>query len=80
MLSVSPRWGNGAARGGGLLWQDQLDRRYLPKAAHDEWELDARGGYGMPLPSGRLLTWFGALRHSPFGRRFEVGGRLGVFD
>ena len=79
LLSVSPRWGN-RAPGGSPLWQDQLYRRYLPKTAHDEWELDARGGYGMRLPSGRLLTWFGSLSDSPFGRRFEVGGRLGVFD
>ena len=78
-LSVSPRWGNSAA-GGGALWHEQLYRRYLPEAGPDEWALDARGAYGMRLRSGRLLTWFGSVSHSPFGRRFLAGGQIGVRD
>ncbi len=78
-LSVSPRWGDSAI-GGGALWQDQVQRRYLPEAEPDEWVLDARSAYGLRLASGRLVTWFGSLSHSPFGRRFLVGGSVGVLD
>ena len=77
-LSVSPRLGDAAA--GGVLWQDQAYRRYLPEATNDEWALDVRGGYGMRLPSGRRLSWVGALSHSAFGRRFLVGASLGLLD
>ena len=74
-LSVSPRWGDSAA-GGGALWQDHVYRRYLPATARN----DCRGSYGMRMPGGRLLTWFGSVGHSRFGRRFEVGGRVGVLE
>ena len=76
-LSVSPRWGD-AASGGGTLWQEQVWRSTLPKAADDAWEIDARGEYGMRLSGGRLLTWFGSLGQSAWGRRFSVGGRVGM--
>ena len=78
-LSVSPRWGD-AATGGGMLWQEQVYRSYLPEAAGDAWALDARGEYGVRLPSGGLLTWFGSLSQSAYGKRFVVGGRVGVLD
>ena len=78
-LSVSPRWGD-SAMGGGTLWQDQVYRRYLPAAEPDEWALDARSEYGIRRASGRLLTWFGSWSHSPFGRRFLVGGSVGVLE
>ena len=78
-LSVSPRWGD-SAMGGGTLWQDHMYHRYLPEVARDEWALDARSEYGIRRPSGRLLTWFGSWSHSPFGRRFLVGGSVGVLD
>ncbi len=78
-LSVSPRWGDAAA-GGGALWQDQVYRQYLPAATRGEWGMDARGGYGMRMPGGGLLTWFGSVSHSLFGRRFAFGGRVGVLD
>ncbi|MCY4661128.1 MAG: hypothetical protein OXF93_15160, partial [Acidobacteria bacterium] len=78
-LSVSPRWGD-SARGGGTLWQEQLYRRYLPEAEPDRWVLDARSEYGIRRASGRILTWFGSVSHSPFGRRFLVGGSVGVLD
>ena len=77
-LSVSPRWGD-AATGGGALWQDQVYRQYVRDAAR-QWGMDARGGYGMRMPGGGLLTWFGSVSHSLFGRRFEFGGRVGVLD
>ena len=78
-LSVSPRWGD-AATGGGTLWQEQVYRRYVPEAMGDEWALDARGEYGVRLPSGGLLTWFGSLSQSAYGKRFIVGGRVGMHD
>ena len=78
-LSVSPRWGD-AASGGGTLWQEQVWRSTLPKAADDAWEIDARGEYGMRLSGGRLLTWFGSLGQSAWGPRFSVGGRVGMLE
>lgn len=78
-LSVSPRWGD-SAMGGGTLWQEQVYHRYLPEVERDEWALDARSEYGIRRPSGRLLTWFGSWSRSPFGRRFLVGGSVGVLD
>jgi len=78
-LSVSPRWGD-SAMGGGTLWQEQVYRHYLPEAEPDRWVLDARSEYGIRRASGRMLTWFGSVSHSPFGRRFLVGGSVGVLD
>ncbi len=78
-LSVSPRWGD-SAMGGGTLWQEQVYRHYLPDAEPDRWVLDARSEYGIRRASGRILTWFGSVSHSPFGRRFLVGGSVGVLD
>ena len=75
-LSLTPRWGERAA--GGALWQEQVYRRHLPAAAGDEWALDARGEYGMRAPGGGLLSWFGSYSQSPYGRRFLLGGRLGL--
>ena len=75
-LLVSPRWGDGAT-GRGTLWQEQVFRSRLPEARSDAWALDARGEYGMRLSSGGLLTWFGSLSRSAWGRRLMIGGRLG---
>ena len=78
-LSVSPRWGD-AATAGGTLWQEQVYQRYLSEPTGDAWALDARGEYGMRLPRGGLLAWFGSLSQSAYGRRFLVGGRIGVLS
>ena len=78
-LSVSPRWGD-AATDGGTLWEEQAYRRSLRKAVADRWALDARGEYGVRLRGGGLLTWFGSLSRSAYGRRFVVGGRFGADD
>ena len=78
-LSVSPRWGD-AATGGGTLWQEQAYRSDLPEAMGDAWALDARGEYGMRLSSGGLLTWFGSLSESAWGRRLMVGGQFGMLS
>ena len=76
-LSLSPRWGD-AATGGGMLWQEQVYRSYVAEAKGDAWALDARGEYGVRLPSGGVLTWFGSLSQSAWGKRFTVGGRVGA--
>ena len=76
-LSVAPRWGD-AATGGGTLWHEQVYRHHLPEAAGDAWALDVRGEYGTRLRGGSLLTWFGSLSQSAYGRRFSAGGRVGL--
>ncbi len=75
-LSVSPTWGD-AASGTGALWQEELYRHYLPEQEQDTFAVDARGDYGMRLPNGGMLTWFGSYSHSPYGRGFLVGGSIG---
>ncbi len=75
-LSVSPTWGD-AASGTGALWQEEVYRHYLPEQEQDTFAVDARGDYGMRLPNGGLLTWFGSYSHSPYGRGFLVGGSIG---
>ncbi len=76
-LSLAPRWGD-AATGAESLWQDQVYGRYGFAGARDAWGLDSRAEYGMRLPGGGLLTWFGSLNRSYGDRRFLVGGRIGV--
>ena len=77
-LSVSPQWGD-AASGTGVLWQEQVYRHSVSTEAEteDAFAVDARGDYGMRLPNGDLLTWFGTYRHSAYGRSFHVGGSIG---
>ena len=75
-LSVSPQWGDGAS-GTGALWQEEVYRHHLSERAEDAFAVDARGDYGMRLPNGGLLTWFGSYSHSPYGRGFLVGGSIG---
>ena len=75
-LSVSPSWGD-AASGTGTLWQEEVYRQYLSVKEQDAFAVDARGEYGMRLPSGGLLNWFGSYSHSPYGRSFLVGGSIG---
>ena len=90
-LSVSPRWGD-LATGGDALWREQIYSRYAPSAAgvsvgprgepaanaRDPWTLDLRGGHGMRMPGGRLLTWSASMNPSPDGPRFTLGGQLGA--
>ena len=75
-LSVSPSWGDAAA-GTGTLWQEEVYRQYLPEEEQDAFAVDARGDYGMRLPNGALLNWFGSYSHSPYGRSFLIGGSIG---
>ena len=78
-LSVSPAWGD-AASGTGTLWQQQVYRHHRSEKAEDAFAVDARGDYGVRLPDGGLLTWFGSYSHSPYGRGFLVGGSIGLAD
>ena len=75
-LSVSPSWGDAAA-GTGTLWQEEVYRQYLSEEEQDAFAVDARGDYGMRLPNGALLNWFGSYSHSPYGRSFLIGGSIG---
>ena len=78
--SIRPRWG-APGYGAESLWQDQL-QSYTYGAERDDVAVDARVGYGLRLPGGRLLTPFGGYGQMGTGRRMQVGanlGRLGVF-
>ena len=78
--SIRPRWG-APGYGAESLWQDQL-QSYTYGAERDDVAFDARVGYGLRLPGGRLLTPFGGYGQMGTGRRMQVGanlGRLGVF-
>ena len=73
--SIRPRWG---AQGYGAesLWQDQL-QSYTYGAEQDDAAVDARVGYGLRLPGGRLLTPFGGYGQLGAGRRMQLGANLG---
>ena len=74
--SLRPRWG---AQGVGAdsLWQDQF-HAYTQAAGRDDGGVDARVGYGLRMPGGRLLTPFGGYGQMGSGRRLEVGANLGM--
>ena len=74
--SIRPRWG---AQGYGAesLWQDQV-QSYTYGAERDAAAVDARVGYGLRLPGGRLLTPFGGYGQMGTGRRMQVGANLGM--
>ena len=75
-LSVRPRWG-APGHGAEALWHDQLES-YPYGAERDDAAVDARVGYGMRLPGGRLLTPFGGYGQAGTGRRLQAGANLGV--
>lgn len=60
-----------------MLWQEEVYRQYVSEKAEDAFAVDTRGDYGMRLPNGGLLTWFGSYRHSPYGHSFLVGDSIG---
>ena len=64
-LSVSPGWGNAVA--GTALWQEEVYRNHRSRTEQDAFAVRARGDYGMRLPNGGLLRWFGSYSHSPYG-------------
>ena len=70
-LSLRPRWG-APGHGAESLWQNQL-QRYTYGAERDAAAVDARLGYGLRLPGGRLLTPFGGYGRAGTGRRIQMG-------
>ena len=74
--SVRPHWG-APGYGAESLWQDHV-RSYTAGSDRGDGGVDARVGYGLRLPGGRLLTplvGYGRIRDS---RRVQLGARLGV--
>ena len=53
-----------AAWGTGALWREEIYHHYLSEQTQDAFAVDARGDYGMRLPNGGLLMWFGSYSHS----------------
>ena len=74
--SLRPHWG---AQGVGAesLWQDHF-QQYAQGARRDDAGVDARLGYGVRLPGGRLITPFGGYGQMAGGRRLQVGANLGM--
>ncbi len=79
LLSISPRWG-GPATATGALWREALPGRPAPGYGPDAgaWSLDAAARYGLRLPGGRLLEWFGSLVRSGQGWGLTIGGGFGL--
>ncbi len=74
--SVRPHWG-APGYGAESLWQDHV-QSYTAGSDRSDGGVDARVGYGVRLPGGRLLTplvGYGQVRDS---RRVQVGARIGV--
>ena len=75
--SVRPRWG-APGMGAESLWQDQF-QPYALTEGRDDGGVDARVGYGMRLPGGRLVTPFGGYgQMGGSGQRVQVGANLGM--
>ena len=74
--SLRPRWGAQGV-GADALWQDQL-QTYTQGAGRNDGGVDARVGYGLRMPGGRLLTPFGGYGQMGSGRRMQVGANLGM--
>ena len=75
-MSLHPRWG-APGYGAESLWQDQL-QSYTYGAERDDAGVDARVGYGLRLPGGRLLRPFGGYGQMGMRRRMQVGASLGM--
>ena len=74
--SLRPRWG-APGYGAESLWQDRF-QPYAEGAGRDDRGVDARLGYGVGVPGGRLLTPFGGYGQMGSGRRVQVGANLGM--
>ncbi len=76
-LTLASGWGAGATAGH-TLWQESLAYpRRSGALTPTPWTLDAKAGYGLRLPGGRLLTWFGHVGHAAYGHHVLLGLRLG---
>ena len=74
--SLRPRWG-APGYGAESLWQDWMRYR-APGPGRDDAGVDARIGYGLRLPAGRLLMPFGGYGRTGSGQRVQGGARLGM--
>ena len=74
--SLRPQWG-APGYGAESLWQDHF-QAYTDGAGRNDAGLDARLGYGLRLPGGRLVTPFGGYGQMGSGRRVQVGANLGM--
>ena len=74
--SVRPRWG-APGHGAESLWQDHVPS-YAVGPHRNDRGVDARLGYGVRLPRGRLLTPFAGYSRMRDARRVQVGAHLGV--
>ncbi len=74
--SLRPYWG---AQGAGAesLWQDQW-RSHAQAAGRDDAGVDARVGYGVLLPGGRMLRPFGGYGQMGGSRRVHAGANVGM--
>ena len=75
-LSMSPRWG-ARASSADALWQDHVYRD-VRATGGEERALDGRVAYGVGMGRGRLLTPFAVYGQSQYGRRLQVGTRVGA--
>ena len=75
--SVRPHWG-APGYGAESLWQDHV-QSYVEGPNQNDGGVDARLGYGVGLPGGRLLTPLVGYGQMGDARRVQVGARLGVF-
>ena len=75
-LSMSPRWG-ARASSAAALWQDHVYRD-ARAASGEERALDGRVAYGVGVGRGRLLTLLAVYGQSQYGRRLQVGTRVGA--
>ena len=77
-LSVSPHWG-GPATATGALWREKHVARPLHGyGTREAWSLDATARFGLRLPGGRLLNWFGSFNHSRRDWGLTVGVGFGL--
>ena len=74
--SLRPHWG-AQGMGAQTLWQDQF-QTYTQGAGRNDAGVEARGGYGLQMPRGRLLTPFGGYGQMGGSRRVQVGANLGL--
>ena len=74
--SLRARWG-APGMGAESLWQDQI-HSYTQGAGRDDSGVDARLGYGVRLPGGRLLTPFGGYGQMGTRRRVQGGAYVGM--
>ena len=74
--SLRPHWG-AAGHGAEALWRDHV-QSYSRREDRPDRGVDARIGYGLRLPGGRLLTPFGGYGRMREAGRLQAGASLGM--